>query len=395
MMPRTPQTIPAKREVLRWAREASGYTRGEAARLLGLREPELAAIESGEILVTSAVFQRMITAYHQVESVLLLPYPPQTDPLPADYRTTGTAPATLSPETLLVIREARRIQHYVSDLADEDRELLPRAEITLASVSDDPQGLADRERRRFGVTMEMQRKWRPYAEAFDQWRARTQDQGILVLLKRMLWEDCRGLSLWDQDLVPVIVVNPEDAYNARIFTLFHEYAHLMLRESSVCITEPTLTHRGQVERWCNSFAANFLVPSSELRRSVEDRFPGVRPADWTMEDVQRLAAAFRVSRYVMARRLKELAITDFYDTHIPVLRRFDKRPERERIRPGGVGREIQRLSEVGTGVAFVLLDAWKGRMIDAGEAADILNLRTDDLGPFEKRAEMKRSRRGA
>lgn len=394
-MPRSPQSIPAKSEVLRWAREASGYTRGEAARLLGLRETELAAIETGDILVTSAVFQRMIATYHQVESVLLLPYPPETDPLPEDYRTIGTAPGGLTRQTLLVIREARRIQHYVTDLLGEDTELLPRAEITLASLSDDPQRLANRERETFGVTMEMQRKWRPYAEAFDQWRARTQELGILVLLKKMPWEDCRGLSLWDQQLVPVIVVNSEDAYNARIFTLFHEYGHLMLRESGVCITEPTLTHRGQVERWCNSFAANFLVPSGELRHSVETRFPHIRPADWTMEDVQRLAATFRVSRYVMARRLKELGITDFYDTHIPELRRFDKRPERERVQPGGVGPEIQRLSEVGIGVAFVLLDAWKGRLIDAGEAADILSLRTDDLAPFEKRAEMKRSRRGA
>jgi len=394
-MPRSPQTIPAKREVLIWAREASGYTRGEAARLLGLREPELAAIESGEILVTSAVFQRMITAYHQVESVLLLPYPPETDPLPADYRTTGTAPATLSPQTLLVIREARRIQHYVSDLVAEDRELLLRAEIPLASFSDSPEGLAARERARLGVTIDMQQRWKPGAEAFDQWRACVQDCGILVLLKKMPWEDCRGLSFWDEQLVPVIVVNSGDADNARIFTLFHEYAHLMLRESGVCITEPALTHRRQVELWCNSFAANLLVPPDELRRSVETRFPDIGPADWTIKHVERLAAAFRVSRYVMARRLKELDITDFYDRHISELRRFDKRRERERIRPGGARPEIQRLSEVGTGVASVLLDAWKGSLIDAGEAADILNLRTDDLQPFEDRAEMKRRRRGA
>jgi Zn-dependent peptidase ImmA (M78 family) len=394
-MPRSPQTIPAKREVLRWAREASGYTRGEASRLLGLREPDLAAIESGDILVTSAVFQRMTTAYHQVESVLLLPYPPETDPLPADYRTTGIAPATLRPQTLLVIREARRIQHYVSHLVAEDRELLPRAEISLASFSDSPEDLAARERAALGVTIETQQRWKPHAEAFDQWRAWVQDSGILVLLKKMPWEDCRGLSLWDEQLVPVIVVNSEDAYNARIFTLFHEYAHLMLRESGICITEPALTHRRQVELWCNSFAANLLVPSDELRRSVKTRFPDIRPADWTIEHVQRLAATFRVSRYVMARRLKELSITDFYDTHIPELRRFDKKPQREGIEPGRVRPEIQRLSEVGTGVASVLLDAWKGSLIDAGEAADILNLRTDDLRPFEDRAEMKRRRRGA
>ena len=392
-MPRSPQTIPAKREVLRWARDASGYTRGEAARLLGLGEAELAAIESGDLPVTSAVFQRMIRLYHQVESVLLLPYPPEIDPLPQDYRTVGIAPATMTPQTLLVIREARRIQHYVSDLVEEDRELFPRAEITSASLSDDPARIANKEREGFGVTVEMQQRWERY-EAFDRWRVRTQESGILVILKKMPWEDCRGLSLWDQQLVPVIVVNSQDTHNARIFTLFHEYAHLILRESGVCITEPTLTHKGQVERWCNSFAANFLVPAQDLRGAVEASFPSLRPADWAMREVQRLATSFRVSRYVMARRLKELDITDFYDTHIHELRQFDRRRERERKQLGGVRPEVLRLSEVGIGVAFVLLDAWKGRLIDAGEAADILNLRTEDLGRFEERVEAKRSRRG-
>jgi Zn-dependent peptidase ImmA (M78 family) len=394
-MPKGQQTIPARSEVLRWAREASGYTQSEAAGLLGLREAELAAIESGDMPVASAVFQRMMNVYHQVESVLLLPYPPPTDPLPADYRTVGIAPASLTPETLLVIREARRIQHYVSDLVEEEKELFPRPEIPGASLSDNPERVADGERERFGITVHMQQRWERNEEAFDRWRARTQELGVLVLLKKMQWEDCRGLSLWNQELVPVIVVNSEDAHSARIFTLFHEYAHLLLRESGVCVTEPTLTHRGQVERWCNSFAANFLVPSDDLRRVVENRFPSMRSADWTMKDIQRLATTFRVSRYVMARRLKELGISDFLDTNIHELRRFDKKPTRERTQPGGVRPEVQRLSEVGTGVASVVMDAWKQRLIDAGDAADILNLRTEDLGRFEERAERKRTRRGA
>ncbi len=393
--PRSQQSIPATAEVLTWAREAGGYSRSEAAGLLGLRETELAAIESGDLPVASPVFQRMIGVYDRVESVLLLPYPPETDPLPEDYRTVGVAPATLTPETILVIREARRIQHHVTDLLEEDRELFPRFDIAQASLADSPEEVAARERARFAISVEAQGQWQGYDEPFDRWRSQIQDFGILVLLMNMPWNDCRGVSLWGEGLIPVIVVNSEDAHNARVFTLFHEYAHLLLREAGICITEPALTHRVQIERWCNSFAAHFLVPSGELRRTIEVRFADIGPNDWMMTDIQRLARAFRVSRYVVARRLKELNISSFYDLHIAELRRYDRRPKREGKPSGGVRPEVRRLSEVGTGVASVLMDAWQGRLTTARELADILSLRTEDLSRFAERLEMKRTRRSA
>ncbi|MDO8614751.1 MAG: XRE family transcriptional regulator [Dehalococcoidia bacterium] len=390
-------TIPAKPIVLKWAREQSRYSIREAAALLSISAGTLAAIERGDPELTPPVFRKMLAVYQQVESVLLLPEPPDTPTIPHDYRTPGSAPTTISRETLSVIRDARRVQDYLSELAREEPEVIPLPRLPQANLADDPAELAKGERYRLSVSTGKQASWEP-REAFEQWRGVVQAFGVTALLKKMPWEDCRGLSLWNDDLLPVIVVNSDDSVSARNFTLFHEYAHLLLRKAGICITEPSQTLRGQVERWCNTFSANFLVPSSDLSEAVRLMFPRVGRSDWTLNNVRRLAGKFRVSPYVMARRLKELKLSDFYDANISELRNLDRKAKKKRPdgqKPVRIRPEVQRLSEVGTGLAFVVLDAWRGAVIDAGDAADILQLRPDQLADFQERARATRNRRSA
>jgi len=341
------------------------------------------------------MFSKMIDVYQQVESVLLLPERPASDPLPKDYRSSGGTEVSLSQETRAVIRDARRIQHFLTDLLEDEPEVpLSRFDIQQMNMADGPEDMADLERRRFRVSIDLQESWNP-KDSFEEWRFRVQERGVVVLLKSMPWTDCRGLSVWDETLVPVVVVNSRDTVTARSFTLFHEYAHLALRRAGVCLTESSQTVKGQVERWCNAFAAAFLVPAEVLRDSVNTMFPHFSEMDWLMKDVQRLANKFRVSRYVMARRLKELNFTDFYDRHFNELRAFDKQPERKQKKPGGVRPEVKRLSEVGTGVATLVLEAWNRNSADVGEVSDVLGLKRDQLEGFEEHVEDKRQRRSA
>src|SRR3989304_7104978 len=92
------QTIPAKGEVLQWARRAAGLSVRGAARQLGVAPMELVSIEDGERAPSGKLFQKMMGVYKQVESVLLLPQPPRRDPLPQDFRTAANASLSISPE---------------------------------------------------------------------------------------------------------------------------------------------------------------------------------------------------------------------------------------------------------------------------------------------------------
>ncbi|MGH8926319.1 MAG: ImmA/IrrE family metallo-endopeptidase, partial [Acidimicrobiia bacterium] len=55
---------------------------------------------------------------------------------------------------------------------------------------------------------------------------------------------------------------------------------------------------GEVERWCNGVAAEFLVPPDLLHRQMSDTTPPV-------DQLDRLAREFRVSTLVILKRLHE------------------------------------------------------------------------------------------
>lgn len=386
--------IPANKDVLTWAREVRGFTRQQTALKLKISEHELAEIEEGRQLPTTTIFNRMIVVYKQTESTLLLAQPPSTPSLPEDYRTAAGRRATLSPETRLVIRDVQELQQYVSELVEDDPKLIERAQLPVFTLKDNPEEKATQERARIGVALSVQLNW-SLTESFDKWRDQLGRRGMLLLLKAMPWDDCRGFSLLDHTLLPTIVVNAEDKPTARVFTLFHEYAHLSLRSAGIC--RLTLMD-SSVERWCNLFAAAFLLPAKELREQALHLSPEAGPTyEWPMSRISRLANYYRVSRAVVALRLQTLHLTtpNYFDQHKAELTSFDRQPKPDKPlkikrKPGW--REKQRLKEVGLAAASVIVGAWREQIVEATEAADVLNLSLDELRGLQEQTEVQRLR---
>jgi Zn-dependent peptidase ImmA (M78 family) len=87
---------------------------------------------------------------------------------------------------------------------------------------------------------------------------------------------CRGFSLWDE-YAPLIAANTAWNAEARAFTLFHEYAHLLTRTPSACLEgafRRASRHDDPDERWCERFAAAVILPREDLRSFLLDH--GVR-----------------------------------------------------------------------------------------------------------------------
>ncbi len=394
-MARQQSIVPANKDVLQWARNQRGLTIDQAAERLKISNADLIQIEAGQRVPTSKVFDKMIAVYKQPESVLLLAQPPAVSPLPEDYRTAEGKRTPLSPETKLAIREAQELQAYVSELLADDPDLIKEFVLPSTSRNDDPETVAAQERARIGVSLETQLQWQPGDASFNKWRAWLEEKGVLILLKKMPWEDCRGFSLLNAHLLPTIVVNAEDTGAARIFTLFHEYAHLTLRNAGICKLTP---NSSDTERWCNVFASAFLLPAAELKAyvySINERAGS--QYDWPVSLIYRLAVHFRVSRSVMALRLQKLglAVPDYYEKHRGELNNFDHKakpatPPRIVRRPGW--KQKRKLREVGSTAASIIVNAWKGDLANPTEAADILNLSLDELHGLREQTEVQHVR---
>ena len=67
-------------------------------------------------------------------------------------------------------------------------------------------------------------------------------RGVFVLLKKMTWDDARGICLADNGEVPMIIVNDDDNEGARCFTPFHEYAHFLRGQTATCLEDQRRAH---------------------------------------------------------------------------------------------------------------------------------------------------------
>src|SRR6185295_8631137 len=103
-----------------------------------------------------------------------------------------------------------------------------------ASAAEDPEEVAARARQYLDITLERQERWRDKYEAFNAWREMLEQKGVLVFqVTDVSVSEMRGFSISEMPL-PAVAANIKDAVNGRIFTILHEFVHLMVREAGLC-----------------------------------------------------------------------------------------------------------------------------------------------------------------
>ena len=390
-MPR--QIVAVEKEVIKWARESIGLSEHAAAQALKVTAETLRAWEAGEDAPGIGQLRRMAMVYKRPVTALMQPDIPPGAPVPKDFRTVGGIAPKLSVDAYLAIREAQRIQMVITDLVEDVPEIMPPVHLSFYSSEDSAAQSGLLSRNEFGAKSDdykTQIGFRGINQAYNAWRTRLQLAGILVLAKPMHPMDCRGFSLHEGEY-PVIVVNSREIDQAKIFTLIHEYAHLTRHQGGICQERDAEAN----EKWCNQFAASFLVPEDWLRWNV--------PAHVTSTaEVARLAKRFKVSRHVIALRLKELELGDanLYamikqedDAHafVPPTDTGDEEKEEER---GGPNQAQRRLTEVGVGYAGAILAALDRGVIDLREAGEYLDIGPASFEPLTQRVKETRERYG-
>lgn len=301
---------PANPDVLKSARELRNLSVEKAAELLGIEPDMLRDLERGASQPTLTQLKTMSKKYRLPLATFAHSEPVQPPERVTDYRTVEGAPAVPSLELSVALDEARQLQEFVSELVEADEALYQRPELPVATRGDDPERLAASERNRLGYTAAVQFDTRDAADALNFLRTAIEGQGIFVyFVKGAPPTDFRGFCLLgDEYEPPVIGVNDEESVpGAALFTLVHEYCHLLLRAPGVSGREL----RNPTERFCNSFAAGFLMPPQVLRQALP---LWDRPREWDDGEIADGARRLRVSQQALALRLEELgqARSGFY-----------------------------------------------------------------------------------
>lgn len=385
-------TVPTNPTVLSWARETRGLTLDAAAELLEWPVDKLAEIE-GSTSVAASDLERMAAKYKLPLPTLLMP-----EPLPADRY--GLRPITdfrlhadetaepISVATRLHVEGAYELIELLAEVGDADPKSVKVPNLPRYTLQDKAADAAAAERERIAPQVDVQLGWASDKEAFLRWREIIESQGVIVHKFPLHEKSVRGFAVFDEGF-GVVVVDSGDDYRPRVFTILHEYAHLLLRASGISDQNREIP----TEQWCNQFAANFLMPVEAFRSEYYLLFPKAKVA--TERQVSRLSTRFRVSKSSVALRFEEtgLAPSGFYDT---LKAEWQKRERRSGGGGGGPNDPIDvELGRYGTTHVSTVGSALRRGVIDHVEARYALDVAREHIPPLEAAARQRRRAYGA
>lgn len=359
--------VPVNGAVLAWARKERGLTEQEAAKRLNVTLQALADLEAGSVKPTLKQLDLMASKYQISFASLMMPEPLPPLPQPADFRTHAGKEPVWDEHLLVGIDAVNQQIETFAEIRQHDPEIFKAPPIRSYPQTQEAHKVAEEERSLFGVSLETQFGWPTPPQAFRYWRHHVERAGIFVQIMDLGPESlCRGFAIYDERGIPAAVINGDDAEGpARTFTLFHEYAHLLLRQPGIS----DQNRKNSTEQWCNEFAAHFLMPQDRFIQEAKHLNPG---GDWSGDTVLRkMADLFKVSMSSVALHLESvgLAKPGLYE------RKLEEWKVRKKGKPFAImsypERQVQRLGVRHVGV---VLDAVDRRDINPLEAYELMNV---------------------
>jgi Zn-dependent peptidase ImmA (M78 family) len=380
--------------VLVWAREKRGISIEIVASKLSESFKDIsvnlvAAWEKGTDYPHPSHVKKLAEIYKRPTAVFLLPHPPEENPLPPDRRTFWKKTnEPFSPEALLVIRRARRIQELAAEL-EEELGQSKNFEYPRHDIDEDPALLATKMRKDLDISLTAQIKAKTYAEFFAYIRQRIEGTGVITLKSgghnSFPSEEARAFSFTDKQPY-VILVNNKDTEGAKNFSLLHEFAHILVRDAGICDNFTSFNGKNgtidPLEVFCNRFAAAFLVPETDF---LGHRLLNGRREVFLSElepIVKTLVTNFKVSRFVILRRLLTFNLITT-ETYKGKAKEWEN--EKPPIRKGGRSLPAQAaLLTNGISYSSLVFEAYKHEKLSYATASDYLGVKPKHLPAIEK-----------
>lgn len=365
--------------MLIWAREEVGYSVEQAAEAIGISVESLNKAESGEGSLTLNQLRTAAEKYNSPFGYFYLskpPYEKSYEQVP-DFR--------IEPE--LAGSDHYRLNLEIKKVRDQRLvfiELANSLELELKSfqVISDPLalnlGTAIRERLNIE---DSEVSSLSYDRVYSYWKAKIENDGVLVYESQYIPDvsGVIGAAIYN-DNCPIILIKRGGAANARkLFTLLHEYAHLLIGRSAINDdSSQTIdienSDEEKLEASCNRLAAEILIPSEKINLSDYDNFKLV-------EKMEYLAHEFRVTYTTAAVCLRRLNLVSKSElsTLLDIRRKEHDRKKSKKSKEARIPREnIMRL-DMGRPMFNMVLKAYSNGALDIFDTSKLLSLRVKKI----------------
>jgi Zn-dependent peptidase ImmA (M78 family) len=378
--------------LLVWARMTANLEPLAADRKIGVPEGRVAEWENGTTLPTVKQLRDAAAVYRRPLGVFFLPEPPAGFETMRDFRRILGADAA---EWSVALHDEYRRAHAQREVILEIAELdgnEPPSRWRLVGLPDADASIAAAARDALEAASPLEYPT-PGADEYRHlayWITALEHLGVMVMQTRggqVETDEMRAFSLYF-DRVPVIALNGADWPRGRLFSLIHEYAHLLLHTSGLCDTTTdtrAVTDDRQLEARCNALAAEILMPAADVLDNtlVAERPPG---HDWTMQELIDAARPFGVSVESFLRRLVTLdrVPIEFYRDFREGRSERDLRGNRS----SGGNFYVTKARDLGRGYVRTVTDAHGRNVIDSATAAAYLDVKVNQISRLAEKARL-------
>lgn len=387
-------SIPALVEpsLLVWARRSSNLEPVAADRKIGVPEGRVEQWERGEIKPTITQLRSAARVYRRALAVFFLSEPPSGFETLRDFRRlTAHVRGEWSPALHAEFRRAHSQRDVLLELADLDDE--PQvADWRLSVPSDDDERLAGMARRHLldSAALPFPTPGADEYKHLNFWTNALEESGVLVMSTEggeVQVDEMRAFSLYF-DAVPVVMLNGADATRGRLFSLLHEYVHLLLHTAGLCDTTTDTRSTNpdrRLEARCNAVAAAILMPSEAIlaARLVTEHMSG---DPWTIPDLVAAAKPFGVSVESFLRRLVTLGRVPMKDYQ--AFRDQQEAPSRK-ARSSGGNFYSTKARDLGKGYVRRVADVHRRALIDSTTAATYLDVKVGQIPRLARASQAK------
>ena len=279
--------------ILKWAREEAGFDPSEIADKVNVSIDRYKIWEKKGQNIPLGKLKTIAGQYKRQLAVFFLSDIPEKIKKPRDFRNLAPGQSKLSKEVLAVMRDVTYFQQTALEIQGESYWKSRYKWLNeIEDIKQDNDELAKWLREKLNISIDDQLSWKSDNEAYRKWRQAVENQlGVLIFQFSMPLNEVQGFCFSD-NFPYAIIVNSKLHYNSRLFTIFHELAHIVRHRSGICLIE-NVNERQQEEFSCNSFAGKFLIPENNLVPTEN------------LTEIQTYANKLKVSREVYLRRMKE------------------------------------------------------------------------------------------
>lgn len=378
-----------KKEMLVWARSETPFsTPAEAAmHLTGISAEQLIAWENGSALPSINEAKKLASLYRVPLACFYLsaPYEKRFKKY-TDRRTmNGTVYCETSYELWSEIGRITGNREKLLEFADSED--IGVYSLPVFSADKSIEEIANELRVFLGIQLPFKTKSSYKNNAFNFYRNAFEHRGISVSqISGVALSEMRGLSIY-YDPCPIIAINNRDYERAKVFSLFHELAHLVRRSSSLCHIDFD-ERNDEEERICDKIAAATLLPEKAFRDVVKAALK--KESEWSSANLQRIGDKFGVSSVVVLRRLYELRIIQ-KNEYISIYKMLNEEFEEKRAiielnqkKNVPVSYHIRYLNQQGYLLPRAILNAHATGKLTYGEVCRTLNVSSKHIGKIEQ-----------